>query len=301
MHAKLKSSDLVLVVDDSPDTVAMLNDTLENEGITTLVSLEGKQAINIARKMSPDLILLDAVMPGTDGFEVCKILKSDPELKSIPVIFMTGLKDSESVIKGFEAGGVDYVTKPLVNEELIARIRVHLANARLTMSAQSALDSTGQYMFAVNLDGEIIWSTPQVNHLLEAASSADWIEKKLPLEISTWLSHQPNVGMGLELKSPRQALKVILLGENDGGELLLRLVDTQKPNEAETLKSLLPITSRESEVLLWIARGKTNREIGQIIGTSPRTVNKHLEQIYRKLSVENRTAAAAKALQFLAR
>jgi DNA-binding NarL/FixJ family response regulator len=301
MHAKLKSSDLVLVVDDSPDTVAMLNDTLENEGITTLVSLEGKQAINIARKMSPDLILLDAVMPGTDGFEVCKILKSDPELKSIPVIFMTGLKDSESVIKGFEAGGVDYVTKPLVNEELIARIRVHLANARLTMSAQSALDSTGQYMFAVNLVGEIIWSTPQVNHLLEAASSADWVEKKLPLEISTWLSHQPNIGMGLELKSPRQALKVILLGENDGGELLLRLVDTQKPNEAETLKSLLPITSRESEVLLWIARGKTNREIGQIIGTSPRTVNKHLEQIYRKLSVENRTAAAAKALQFLAR
>ena len=161
MRKRLKSSDLVLVVDDSPDTVGMLNDTLERAGMTTLVALEGGQAINIARKMMPDIILLDAMMPVMDGFEVCKKLKSDTELKSTPVIFMTGLKDTESVVKGFEAGGVDYVTKPISTEELVARVRVHLANARLTQSAQSALDATGQFMFAVNSQGKILWSTPQ--------------------------------------------------------------------------------------------------------------------------------------------
>lgn len=301
IRKRINNSDLVLVVDDSPDTVGMLNDTLEKAGMTTLVALEGSQAINIARKMLPDIILLDAMMPIMDGFEVCRCLKADAELKSTPVIFMTGLKDTESVVKGFEAGGVDYVTKPISTIELLARVRVHLANARLTQSAQSALDATGQYMFAVNACGQILWTTPQVNQLLEAANQNAWLEIAMPQEIATWFAHQPNIGSGLNLNSPAHALRVVLLGENNGGEFLLRLIDAEKPDEAAVLKTVFPVTGREAEVLLWIARGKTNREIGLILGTSPRTVNKHLEQIYRKLGVENRTMAAAKALAHLGR
>ncbi len=293
------SKDIVLVVDDSAETVGMLNETLEKAGMTSLVALEGRQAINIARKMLPDLILLDAVMPNMDGFEVCRKLKSDAELRSTPVIFMTGLKDSESVVKGFEAGGVDYITKPISTVELLARIRVHLANARLTQSAQSALDATGQYMFAVNRDGEVLWTTPQVNQLFETASSQSWLDESLCIELANWLKHSPNIGMGVNLNAPNVALRVVLLGNNKPDEYLLRLVDTNKPGEAEILKRALPLTGREAEVLLWIARGKTNRDIGQILGTSPRTVNKHLEQVYKKLGVENRTAAAAKALMHL--
>lgn len=300
MRKNLKSSDLVLVVDDSPDTVGMLNDTLEKAGMTTLVALEGTQAINIARKMLPDIILLDAVMPVMDGFEVCKRLKADAELKSTPVIFMTGLKDTESVVKGFEVGGVDYITKPISTIELLARVRVHLANARLTQSAQSALDATGQFMFAVNIHGELVWSTPQVNQLLEAANQDDWLEKVMAQEIAAWFAHEPNIGGGLNLNSPRHALRIVLLGDS-GGEYLLRLIDTEKPDETEVLKAVFPLTGREAEVLLWLAHGKTNREIGLILGTSPRTINKHLEQIYRKLGVENRTTAAAKALMHLGR
>lgn len=301
IRKRLNHNDLVLVVDDSPDTIGMLNDTLEKAGMTTLVALEGGQAINIARKMLPDIILLDAVMPTMDGFEVCKRLKADAELKSTPVIFMTGLKDTESVVKGFEAGGVDYVTKPISTVELLARVRVHLANARLTQSAQSALDATGQYMFAVNARGQIVWSTPQVNQLLEAANQHTWLENTMPGELATWLTHKPNIGGGLNLSAPTHALRVVLLGENNSDEFLLRLIDAEKPDEAAMLKAVFPITGREAEVLLWIARGKTNREIGLILGTSPRTVNKHLEQIYKKLEVENRTTAAAKALTHLSR
>ena len=299
MAKEIETRDLILVVDDSPETVGMLNETLEQAGMTTLVALEGSQALRIARRMMPDIILLDAVMPVMDGFEVCRKLKADAELKSTPVIFMTGLKDTENVVKGFEAGGVDYVTKPIKSSELIARIRVHLANARLTMSAQSALDTTGQFMFAVDKSGVIVWSTPQVNQLFEAANEGDWLNENLANEISAWLEHKPNIGMGLNLESPRHSLRILLLGENGKGEILLRLIDNDRPDEAALLKSRLPLTGREADVLLWIARGKTNREIGQILGTSPRTINKHLEQVYRKLGVENRTSAAAKALSHL--
>ncbi|SMF13074.1 two component transcriptional regulator, LuxR family [Alteromonadaceae bacterium Bs31] len=301
MTAEIKESDLILVVDDSPETVGMLNDTLERAGMTTLVALEGSQALSIARRMLPDLILLDAMMPEMDGFEVCRRLKMEGELQSIPVIFMTGLKDTESVVKGFEAGGVDYVTKPIVANELIARMRVHLANARLTLSARTALDAAGQCVFAVNQQGGVLWTTPEVNRLLEAANSANWLKDNLEAEIANWLSHQPSIGMGFNMNSPKRSLRLVYLGNSERGEILLRLADNEKPNEAGILKEKLKLTAREAEVLMWLARGKTNRDIGQILGTSPRTVNKHLEQVYKKLSVENRTAAAAKAVPLLSR
>ena len=138
-----QDDNLILVVDDSPDTLGMLNQAIEKANMTTLVALEGAQAIAIAKKTHPDFILLDAVMPNMDGFETCRRLKEDAELMDIPVVFMTGLSDTESIVKGFEVGGVDYLTKPINPQELIARINVHLMNARKTQSVQTALDTSG--------------------------------------------------------------------------------------------------------------------------------------------------------------
>jgi DNA-binding NarL/FixJ family response regulator len=295
-----KTRDVVLVVDDSPETLSMLNDVLDSENLTVLVALEGSQALTIANNITPDIILMDAVMPHMDGFETCKQLKSNPEMAHIPVIFMTGLSDTESVVKGFDAGGVDYVTKPIKTDELIARMRVHLANAKLTLSARAALDSAGQYLFSANENGDIIWSTPQVQLLLNQDCAAEeWLAKDLPRHLRPLLADHTDRKKIHISEGLKKAVEIRYLGQTGADEFLLRLIDPERPSESEVLKSAFALTNREAEVLLWIGRGKTNREIGLILSMSPRTVNKHLEQVFRKLGVENRTTAAAMSIRHL--
>ena len=292
--------DVVLIVDDSPDTLSMLNDTLDQAGITVLVALEGAQALTIAANITPDVILMDALMPNMNGFEACRRLKENRDLAHIPVIFMTGLSDTESIVKGFAAGGVDYITKPVKGDELIARMRAHLSNARLTLSARVALDSAGQFLFSASADGSLLWATPQAYHLLENAGlNNSWLSENLPTQLRQLLAPHFNKEKGLLIKAADKPLEIRYISQTGDDEYLLQLIDMERPSDVDRLRSALPITERESEVLLWIAHGKTNREIGTILSMSPRTANKHLEQIFRKLNVENRTAAAVIALKYL--
>lgn len=304
MNTRNRISDTVLIVDDALDSIRMLNDVLENAGMTVLVALEGAQALNISRNITPDIVLLDAMMPNMDGFETCRQLKRNPALADVPIIFMTGLSDTEHVVMGLNAGGVDYVTKPINPDELIARMQVHLANARIAQSARQALDQTGQYLFAIDHAGQLLWATPQVHQRLHQAGYGQAEDLAvLGDELSTWLSHQPQPGHHL---APQRAgadgPSIEFLARVSAQENLLRLIDNPRSNDASArLRDALGLTGREADVMLWIANGKTNREIGQILDMSPRTVNKHLEQVFRKLGVENRTAAAAAAIRCLAR
>jgi DNA-binding response OmpR family regulator/DNA-binding CsgD family transcriptional regulator len=298
---------IVLVVDDSPDTLRMLTDALEDAGMTVLVALEGKQALAIGEKITPDIILMDAVMPSIDGFETCRRIKRDKELARVPVIFMTGLTDTQDIVKGLEAGGVDYVTKPIVPDELLARIRVHLANARLAHSARAALDASGRHLLAANEAGRVLWSTPQAAKLLGLAFSDFQGEGYvLPSSVQNWLERHTRAGAksngeAIILQPTPGALKLRLfyVGQLASEEVLLRLIEGDLENDNLVLKLKLQLTPRESEVLMWVARGKSNRDIAEILKLSPRTVNKHLEQIYTKLGVENRASAAALAVRTL--
>ncbi len=110
MNPANERTDIALVVDDSADALSLINDALESAGMDVLVALEGKQALTIAKRIRPDIILLDAVMPVMDGFDTCRALKADPALAAIPVIFMTGLTETDDIVKGLECGGVDYLT-----------------------------------------------------------------------------------------------------------------------------------------------------------------------------------------------
>lgn len=241
-------------------------------------------------------MLLDAVMPGLDGFETCRRLKRDAGLANVPVIFMTGLAETEHIVRGLEAGGVDYVTKPIVIEEMLARIRVHLGNARLTQSARAALDVSGRFLFAVNRQGHILWATPQAQKLLADHHGAQTDDFILPPFLLQWLEQAKGKGsaksQAVSLPDNPQ-LRLNFMGETAPNEFLLRLSRESGTSLPPEFTSELGLTTREGEVLAWLSKGKTNRDIAQILGLSPRTVDKHLEQIYAKLGVENRTAAAA--------
>ena len=290
---------VVMVVDDAIDSIRMVNDALEAAGMTVLVALEGNQALTISQNITPDVVLMDALMPHMDGFETCRRLKENPAFTDVPIIFMTGLSDTEHVVMGLNAGGVDYVTKPINTTEMLARMDVHLTNARMTRSARSALDTAGQNLFAVDREGNLLWSTPQVSRCLPDSNQPEYgvIQGKL----EEWLGHrlEPGHTMPLRILDTPRSLEYLALV--DGREYLLRLKTPQNQNSAAAaLREKFQLTLRESDVLLWIANGKTNREIGEILDMSPRTVNKHLEQVFRKLGVENRTAAAAGAIRLLA-
>jgi DNA-binding response OmpR family regulator len=302
-----ESGDIALVVDDSPDTLRMLTDALEEAGMTVLVAIEGEQALAIAAKVTPDIILLDAVMPSFDGFETCRRLKRNKTLTHVPIIFMTGLSETEDIIKGLEAGGVDYVTKPIVPDELLARMRVHLANARLAHSARAALDASGRYLLATDTSGGLLWCTPQTAILLGLAfGDFNGEGYLLPVNVQAWLQKRAHAdikpatdSIALETDSNSLKLQLSYVGQVTSNEILLRLVEGEFENDNLVLKRKLQLTQRESEVLMWIARGKSNRDIADILNLSPRTVNKHLEQIYSKLGVENRASAAALAVRML--
>jgi len=299
MITEAKKRDVALVVDDSPETLRLLTDALDGAGMTVMVAMDGAAAMRIVDQITPDIILLDAVMPGMDGFETCRRLKRDAGLSNVPVIFMTGLAETEHIVHGLEAGGVDYVTKPIVIEEMLARIRVHLANARLTQSARAALDVSGRFLLAVSRQGKIMWATPQAQKLLSdnlAAGSDD--EVVLPEPMLQWLEQAQKGKSGSKAASMasfpnNEQLRLQYMGKLGPNEFLLRLAKDSSANTPAQFSSELGLTSREGEVLSWLSKGKTNRDIAQILGLSPRTVDKHLEQIYAKLGVENRTAAAA--------
>jgi DNA-binding response OmpR family regulator len=298
MIAETKKRDIALVVDDSPETLRLLTDALDSAGMTVMVAMDGAAALRIAEQITPDIVLLDAVMPGVDGFETCRRLKRDAEFSNVPVIFMTGLAETEHIVGGLEAGGVDYVTKPIVIEEMLARIRVHLVNARLTQSARAALDASGRYLLAVNGHGKVVWATPQAQKMLSdnlpstAGDEFALSEPMLQLLMQTQSEKTKSKAKTVSLPENEQ-LQLQYMGKLGPNELLLRLAKDSSADTPIEFSKELGLTTREGEVLSWLSKGKTNRDIAQILGLSPRTVDKHLEQIYAKLGVENRTAAAA--------
>lgn len=305
---RLVRRDIVLAVDDTPESLSLLTDTLESAGITVLVATSGESALALLDEVTPDLVLMDAMMPGIDGFETCRRIRQEKRLLQLPVIFMTGLSDTEHVVRGLEVGGVDYVTKPLILSELLARIRVHLANARVAQASHTALDASGRFLLSVDADGHLQWCTPRAEQLLVDLFKANPSELRLPPNIALHLTRLRTEGAGrgpLGLTVGARKLEFSYISSAGPGEYLFRLVeiamdsDDEQARQAQLLQSNLSITAREADVLLWISRGKSNRDVSEILGISARTVNKHLEQVFEKLGVENRASAAARAVRVL--
>lgn len=294
---RFKDKIIVLVVDDSPDSLEMVNLALDEAGIAVLIALNGQQAMKVLEQITPDVILMDAIMPVMDGFECATEIRK--RLPLIPIIFMTGLSEVEHIVKAFDAGGNDYIVKPIHPEELLVRIRQHTTSTRMLMEAQKALDSLRQYVFCIDGRGHILWATPDAQTLLNQMQiEVDSVA--LGERFSRWLpSGQAGHDLALPLREQDAVLTVYYFKQTGEDEYLLKI---QSPNieiDPAILQESLAITYREAEVLLWLAHGKTNREIAEILEMSPRTVNKHLEQMYPKIGADNRTVAASVAIQII--
>ena len=290
-------SEIVLIVDDIPENLSLLHDALDESGYTVLVATNGESALQRARQSLPDVILLDAVMPGMDGFEVARRLKADFVTHHIPIVFMTGLTETEHVVAAFAAGGADYVTKPIRPAEVLARIGAHVHNARQMRQARTALDAFGQATVSVRAsDGKLVWQTPLARSLLSEYFASNG--KEAPPRLLAWIDEA--IGAKSLGRPPNQLVctsgsKRLLASFHDqtgDEEWLVVLREEDDASAIDSLVAAFRLTLREAEVLYWVTLGKTSKDIGEILGSSPRTVNKHLEHIFEKLGVETRTAAA---------
>jgi DNA-binding NarL/FixJ family response regulator len=286
---------IALVVDDSPESLGMVSAALEDIGMTVLIARDGTAAIDLVNRVQPDVILMDAMMPGIDGFETTRILKSAPHSVDAPIVFMTGLTDSDSIIKGLRSGGVDYITKPVDVDEMIARLTVHMLNSKMVRSVREALDTSGRAVLAVAEDGAIAWGTPRALQIID--DNALHTGSRV---VRDWLSLARTQAVSQVQSLTVGALQMHLVGRASSGEILIRLSAATNGEGKDHLAREFNLTQREGEVLFWLSQGKTNRDIAEILNLSARTVNKHLEQVFQKLGVDNRTSAAVLADRTLA-
>jgi len=278
----------ILVVDDALDTLRMLCDALAGEGYSVLAARDAQEALERLEIVIPDGILLDAVMPGMDGFKLCQKLKDTPHWAHIPVVFMTGLSDTDQILKGFASGGVDYVVKPLRLPEVLVRLATHVRNAQATRLAREAVDVAGLGTVVLDSHGRLAWRSPQAMRWLESAFGPQGNQ-----QAQAWLQ-SAHEGAEIDAKMQDQSCLVARhMGQSGISESMLVLHVAPAQTGTTVRQPDVPLTPRETEVLSWLAKGKTNRDIAEILGMSHRTVNKHLEHIFEKLGVETRSAATA--------
>lgn len=290
---------LILIIDDVPANVGVLLDVLGGAGYEVAVAESGTGALEQLVWLKPDLILLDVLMPGMDGFETCRRLKAAEATADIPVLFMTALTEVVDKVKGFAAGAVDYLTKPLHPDEVLARVGAHLRlreqqvllelradeldrevqrRARAEREVERAMDRA---LIVAGAEGEVVFASDRARVLL-----------------AKYFPGAPagRVPAGLLGGIAPAGLRVS--AGNAGRPQAIHLDEVPPPPSPARLAGL-GLTTRETEILFWIAQGKTNPEIASILGTAPATVKKHVENLLPKLGVETRLAAALQAAEIL--
>ncbi|MFZ0502214.1 MAG: DNA-binding response regulator [Chthoniobacterales bacterium] len=307
----------VLVVDDVPANADVVLNHLTAGGFRVLYAGSGARALKQLEYSVPDLILLDIKMPGLDGIETCRLIKQRPEWRNVPVIFITGADELSQKLAAFEAGGVDFVTKPILPEEVEARVRTHLRlrelqaeleqknqalieEIELRLDAEKQLEARLDQAFVIaSYEGGVHFSTRQAGILLQAFFPSTSMTR-LPEAVVRWLASAERQRPLVVQNSQKGDLQIDHLASSDSTNLALLRLEQRNSCWGPKALQTLGLTPREAEVLYWITEGKTNPEIATILDTTLHTVKKHNNKLFAKLGVETRMAAARLAMSVLA-
>lgn len=306
-QSSLAQGKRILIVDDVPDNLAVLFDLLTQRGFRVFAADSGQQAITELQSIAPDLILLDVLMPELDGFATCQRIKADPDFADVPLLFLTALGDTVDKVKGFELGAVDYITKPIRSEEVLARVNAHLdlrslrleleqRNEELDREMQSRLGAEQALERALDAPVLLLEPTGAVSFRTEAADALLARHGGVPPadQRCGWLNAEES-----EVRGSHGRLHVKRRPDPGGsGRALFLLVEKPLSGRPQHLTAL-GLTPREAEILFWIAQGKTSPEVAAIVSAATATVKRHVHHILHKLGVETRFAAALKALEVL--
>jgi DNA-binding response OmpR family regulator/DNA-binding CsgD family transcriptional regulator len=292
----LMSKPTLLVVDDIPANLGVVCDSLRQDGVKVLLAESGAAAREVLTRLTPDLVLLDVMMPGEDGFAVCATLRANPAWRDLPVIFLTAVDSPEQKVRAFAAGAVDYVTKPVHVPELVARVRSQLAlraarraleakNAELESEVALRLDAEAQ--LAASLDRAVV-VLARDGALLFATRLAHDLMAKFELGPA-------DLGRATRFARAAGALHVRHFTEPGRDDLVMLALEEEHAPPGPSALMALGLTPRQAEVAYWVAQGKTNPETAVILATSPRTIDKHMERILERLGLENRASLIVRA------
>lgn len=280
----------VLVVDDTPANLSLLLDALGEAGHEVLVAESGRSALALLDHTTPDLVLMDLVMPDLDGVATCARLKERPECRALPVIFMTAIDEPSQKLRAFEAGAIDYVTKPVFPREVLARVAAHLQIRALqrSLADELALRIEAEEQLSQSLDRAVVLADGAGRIVFSTRLAEDLLHK-----------HHPERPAGLLPAAFAATLVVRRFAEAGRGDLQLLVLEEPGTPPGPKALMALGLTPREAEVLYWLAQGKSNPDIATILGANVRTVHKHVEHIFQKLGLETRNAAMLAALEVL--
>jgi len=310
----------ILIVDDNPNNVSLLLKHLQHAQFRVLVAENGQVGLERAAYIKPNLILLDVMMPGLDGFETCRLLKLNETTRHIPVIFMTALSGVVDKVRGFEVGGVDYITKPLVAQEVLARVTTHLTMHRLQNDLESMVAARTAALEAeieqrqkreaekddllqvirsqseqlhrmsrlrqtaqAEINGTL---SPVVTQLQSNLTDLDTILSQFLLRMTdlannTWTISQLKQGLALI---------------NHSRELIAHQVEPTSPPIEDDPRITLP--PRELEVLHFVAKGYSNRDIAEKLHLAVGTVSTYRARLMRRLEADNATDLIKLAMKY---
>jgi C4-dicarboxylate-specific signal transduction histidine kinase len=282
---------LVLLVDDNPSSLKLLSEALAGQPLSLAVAVDGEMALRQVQREIPDLILLDALMPGMDGFEVCRRLQAEPATREVPIIFMTSLSDAASRVRGLELGAVDYVTKPFVRAELAARVRTQLALRASVKALAEMNEALARARASLEVDvarrtEELCAANQRLELEIELSRAAELKVRKAQDE----LAHMNRVSAMSELAASiaheiNQPLAAILSNAQAAQRLLART----PPDLAEVRDALADIVDDDRRA------GKVIQQIRAMLRKSdPQVIAQDLNELVREVV---RLLASAALLQ----